>query len=242
MGNNRHPEEFVNHLQQPGVTRTVSSRRSVGGILSIVDSAAVLGIVAVVVSVLALCVSALLGARQTRLMWDANHVPAVIELLSEFRSKQFHDDYQYIITRLRSEHDPELGISGLPESARAAVLNVAYYFQVFAFLIGFEIVDEAKVMSVVRLRVIQTWEALEPYVLVERKSNCFLPVLTMLETLAHRARHMPVSSPRELMRFDRKNSIMRAASLAHARQLRRVRAQQAESSSRDGYEGSRNSG
>lgn len=174
----------------------------------------VLGIVAVVVSMCALLTSTLLGARQIRVMRDANHVPAIIELLSEFRSREFHDDYQYIITNLRAEHDPELGISGLPESARTAVLNVAYYYQVFAFLIGFEILDETKVLAVLRIRIINTWGALKPYAMVERKSNP-LPVLTMLETLADHAQNMRVQSPGQIMRFRRQNNLMRAANLAH---------------------------
>lgn len=150
-----------------------------------------LGIVAIVVSLLALCTSTLLAARQVSLMRRANDIPAVVQLLSEFRSRQFHDDYIYVTTRLRAEHDPQLGITALPDPAKSAVLSVAYYYQNFAFLIGFEILDERKVMAVLRTRIIDTWSAIGPYVLAERTKNP-PTFLTMLEALAERASRPPV--------------------------------------------------
>src|SRR3954451_19731960 len=148
------------------------------------DSGTVLGVAALIVSLVALSLSTTLSVVQARLLRDANHIPAVVELLSEFRKPQLHEDYQYVTQKLRREHGPQLGISGLPEPAKSAVISVAYYFQTFAFMVGFGIIDERRLfVTALRGRVLAVWNAIEPYVEAER-SQQDLHVLAMLETLS----------------------------------------------------------
>jgi hypothetical protein len=157
------------------------------------DSGMILSVTAIAVSVLALCVSAALGLRQVKLAHRANHIPAIIDLLTELRTTKFHDDYYYVVTKLRSDHDPALGISGLPELARSAVLSTAYYYQAFGFLIGLGVLDEVRILPIIGVRLIGTWEAIEPYVTVER--NRVSSFLVGLEILARHMRQMPNCYP-----------------------------------------------
>ena len=175
------------------------------------DTGAVLGIAALVVSVIALLMSSTLSARQVGLMRDANHIPAVINLLSEFRQVGLHDDYYFVTERLRSEHDPRLGISELPPEVRKSVVNVAFYFQTFAFLVGFGILDERKLfMTALRVRIVNVWRSIEPYVLTERSKHG-LDLLAMLEALSGLTESKPMIQSLAA-RFRREHELLRIVS------------------------------
>jgi hypothetical protein len=126
-------------------------------------------ITAIALSVIALGISTWLAVRQALLSKRANHLPAYLHLLSEFRSREFNDHYLYVCEKLAGEHDSELGISGLPNNAREAVYDIAYYYQEFAILILTRIVDEDVVLAFFHWRIIRVWEAISPYVSRERE-------------------------------------------------------------------------
>ena len=176
------------------------------------DTGVVLGIAALIVSVLAVLMSSTFSARQVDLMRDANHIPAVINLLSEFRQVGLHDDYYYVTEQLKSDYrSPAVGISGLSSKHRKAVLNVAFYFQTFAFLVGFGILDERKLfMTALGVRISKVWRAIEPYVVEERREHG-LNLLAMLEALSRLSTSKPSKSPIE--RFRREHTLLRAVSL-----------------------------
>jgi hypothetical protein len=134
------------------------------------DASVILSVLAVGVSGVALFISSLLTARQLRLLRQTNHVPAIIDLLTEYRRVEFHDRYNYVVTRLRKEHDPELGIFGLPEPAKSAVLDISYSHQTFAALFGLKILDESA-LPVLNWRILKVWDSIEPYATVERRRN-----------------------------------------------------------------------
>lgn len=134
-----------------------------------VEASTILGVAALVVSVIALCISAFLTYRQIRLARHANHAPALIALYSELRSPHFHARYNYVVTCLAAEHKPDLGIFGLPQDAQTAVLDVAYYYQNLANLMNFGLLDKDKVLPMIRTRLYHTWAAIEPFVEAERK-------------------------------------------------------------------------
>lgn len=141
-----------------------------------------LGVAALTVSLLALMASTFLTFRQVRIMREANYIPVVVELTSAYRSITLYDDTVYVTTRLKAEHDPELGISGLPEPARAALLNVAYYYQSFSWLIDAKILRKEATLDTIHERIILTWPIIEPYVATERKKFPG-PILSMLENM-----------------------------------------------------------
>ena len=128
-------------------------------------------ITAIALSVLALGTSTWLAVRQVLLSKRANHLPAYLHLLSEFRSREFNDHYLYVCEKLTEEHEAALGISGLPENAREAVYDIAYYYQELAILILTRIVDEDVVLAFFHWRIIEkrAWEAIAPYVARERE-------------------------------------------------------------------------
>ena len=174
------------------------------------DAALVLGVAALAVSVVALVVSATLAARQVRLLRDANHLPAIVDLFSEFRNVALHNDFYYVTEQLRKEHDPQLGLSGLPEPAKSAAYNVAYYFNTLALMVGFGVFDDRRLfVTAIRQRIVSAWGALKPYVLAERSLHGF-QALIMLETLSQLAETSTVRKAR----FWREHRLLRTVSQA----------------------------
>ncbi len=91
-------------------------------------------LIAIVISVLALASSTYLAFQQGRLLRNANFIPVYADMLTEFRTLAFNDHYYFVTRNLTAECDPNSGITGLPDAARTAVYDVAYYFQNFAAL------------------------------------------------------------------------------------------------------------
>jgi hypothetical protein len=81
---------------------------------------------------------------------------------------EFNDRYRYVCERLRAEHDPQLGVSGLPDAAREAVYDMAYFFQSFAVLRLLQVVDD-EVTSITDYRAARIWDAIAPFVRYERE-------------------------------------------------------------------------
>ncbi|MET0135712.1 MAG: hypothetical protein ABW215_19195 [Kibdelosporangium sp.] len=125
-----------------------------------------------------LLITTVLTSRQIILLRKSHYIP-IVDLITEFRFREFYDEVIYVTDRLRSECDPALGISGLPESARSSLLDVAYYFQAFAWFFELGVLRE-KHLRVVASRIVLTWEAIQPYVETERKATKG-PVLVVLE-------------------------------------------------------------
>ena len=92
-------------------------------------------VLAIAIAAVALLMSSILAGQQAGLMLRANHIPVYIELFSQFRSAEFQDHYSFIINRLAQENvAKEVGISGLPDEARAAVNDVSGLFTEIAAL------------------------------------------------------------------------------------------------------------
>jgi hypothetical protein len=142
------------------------------------DNAFALSIAAVLVSFIALFLTTILAIRQIKLLQSANYIP-MIGLISEFRSRELYDDLIYVTTRLRSEHDPAVGISGLPEAARSSVVNIAYYYQSFAWLGELNVLRDEH-LRIVAHGMVLSWEAIQPFVQAERAAVAG-PILTVLE-------------------------------------------------------------
>lgn len=155
-----------------------------------VDGSLIVGIVALAVSAVSLGVSTLLAVRQAALLKGSNLLPIAMELLAEFRNAEFHDRYRFVVETLKKEYDTKLGISGLPEPARCAVLDVLYYFQTFASLEGFGILRERQMLLNLNARIVEVWECAGPYVLAERARSpgAESSMLTVLETYVHKLR------------------------------------------------------
>ncbi|WP_327003215.1 hypothetical protein OHA72_50415 [Dactylosporangium sp. NBC_01737] len=123
---------------------------------------------AVVVSLFALGVSGIVALRQIAQFHRVNHFSVIAQLLGEFRRAEFHERYDYVVNKLGSDHAPDLGLLNLPEPARTNVMDIAFYFQEFASLRAFGILHESENLGNLYRRTIEVWDAIEPYVLVER--------------------------------------------------------------------------
>ncbi|WUI03911.1 hypothetical protein OHR68_19620 [Spirillospora sp. NBC_00431] len=149
----------------------------------------IFNLIAIIISSLALGSSIYMAAQHARLMRRSNYLPAYLAYLSEFRSMEFNDRYRYVCESLRADHDPGLGLSGLPNDARRIVYDVAYFFQSFAVLTLLGLIDE-EVVSTTNYRVVQVWQAIGPFVKREREVNESTGpyLLWTLEKYADRAR------------------------------------------------------
>ncbi|GAA4470895.1 hypothetical protein GCM10023170_088450 [Phytohabitans houttuyneae] len=161
-----------------------------------------LGVAALAVSFFAVALSAGFAARQILLMRNANYVPVLVDLLGQFRSMEFNDNYLYVCTRLQHEQDPAKGISGLPADVRAKIYDVAYFYQLFAALVALKVVKEQDIVAVLRDRIVHVWQAVEPFVHTERSSTVPTGPFLMrnLEEFAKRAQTMPATTIEQFMR------------------------------------------
>ncbi|SEO76632.1 DUF4760 domain-containing protein [Actinacidiphila rubida] len=148
-------------------------------------------LVAIALSVLALLITLYGAVSQAALQRRSNQLPAYVDLLSDFRSVDFHDRYRFVTQRLPLEYEPELGLSELPDDVRRQVYDIVYYFQTFATLRLTGILDD-EVVTLLRIRVIRVWEATAPFVLRERElmGTDGQYLLRTLEDCAHDAQRM----------------------------------------------------
>ena len=160
-----------------------------------------INIVALVLSAVALGISTWLAVRQALQQKRATHLPAYLGMLSEFRSREFNDHYLYVCEKLSKDHDPKSGISGLPDHAREAIYDIAYYYQIFASLISTGIVDEEVTLALIHGRVIKVWDAISSFVIREREITDATGryLLQILEAFAARAGQVVVEPPTSVL-------------------------------------------
>jgi hypothetical protein len=85
----------------------------------------ILNIIAIVLSGAALATSTYIALQHRELQKAANFIPAYMQLIKEFRTMEFNDNYRYVTTQLQAEHDPVgLGywILGLTCGLRCSVI------------------------------------------------------------------------------------------------------------------------
>jgi hypothetical protein len=155
----------------------------------------VLNIVAIVLSAVAFVTSTFIALQHQALQKAANFAPTYIQLLKQYQTIEFHDRYRYVTTKLKTEHDPKLGISGLPDDARRAVYDIAYFFQGYGMFRLLRILDD-QVLPTMQPRILAVWEAIEPYVERERELHGFsgLYILRVLEEFVKDAKALPPGS------------------------------------------------
>ncbi|MFK4227619.1 hypothetical protein [Streptomyces sp. NPDC019890] len=154
-----------------------------------------LNALAIILSVVALASSTYLAFYQTVLMRRANYLPVYVDLLTAFRSSEFHEQYRFVTEILPVEHDAQLGFSGLPDDAKKAAYNIAYYYQNFAVLRLIGIIDE-EVIALLHLRIVKVWQSLEPFVRREREimGTTGIPFMRVLEDFAADAEEFAIGS------------------------------------------------
>jgi hypothetical protein len=166
------------------------------------DSSVVFNVATTAIAVFAVVTSIVFSARQARIAKHANHISVMIDLLAEFRSAEFHEQHDYVCTRLGAEHDPEAGVRGLPGEAKAAFYSVVYYYQSFASLAVFGLLDETLLATVLRTRIVSVWQAIQPFVGRERElrgESGGGTYMSIFEELARLAAELPPEHVRRRM-------------------------------------------
>ncbi|HLI75486.1 MAG TPA: hypothetical protein VKV02_00975 [Acidobacteriaceae bacterium] len=152
----------------------------------------ILNIIAVVVSFVALAVSAIIASRQTKIMYQSNQVPLFVELFQEFRSERFQLAESHILDELES-FDPAEGVMGLPGDIRSDVNVINNYFGTLGSLIIYGILEEREVMTMIGPRADRLWGKLEPFIIAERGSRGSDDFASFFEDLVYRVRlHWPL--------------------------------------------------
>ena len=147
-----------------------------------------ISVAGLILSVAALATSTLLLFRQMTFMRHANQIPVSLNVMQEYRSADFQDARDYVLTALPAEHDPSLGFTHLPQEARRPAIQVTSLFSSLGSLVFFDMIDEKFVVSTLGYRVNEAWEVLEPYILNERKIRNDKDFQTFFEDLVCRIR------------------------------------------------------
>ncbi|MHC3473569.1 DUF4760 domain-containing protein [Streptomyces sp. 7R007] len=158
------------------------------------DSSVIFNVVTTGIAVVAVVTSIVFSARQARIAQHANHISVMVDLLQEFRSADFHEQHDYLCTRLAAEHDPTGGVRGLPAEAKSAFYSVVYYYQSFANLAVFGLLDETLMVTVLRTRIVSVWQAVQPFVERERELRSEAggsSYMSIFEELARLAAQLP---------------------------------------------------
>lgn len=172
-------------------------------------------LIAVILSVFALASSSYLAVRQSGLQRNANYLPAYIKMLEEFRSREFNDHYRFVTEDLPTRHDPQLGLRRLPDAARSAVYDTAYFFQNFVALYLLGIIDD-QIIATMNVRIVTVWNAIAPYVRRERETNPTTGphLLVVLEVFAAGPTDLSIRPLRSLLGHRRaRRRLARAAAL-----------------------------
>ncbi|MEU7873365.1 hypothetical protein [Dactylosporangium sp. NPDC049140] len=157
---------------------------SAGGEMEIASLTSVL---ALVVSVVALVVTSRIAARQIRSARVSNETVVALDWLTrELINDAFLESEAYVLDRLAEEESAELGVSGLPTTARIHVLRVGRYYASLGHLVVFGVVDERLILSLVHHRIRTAWIACKPFVEAERKIRG-APFFAFFEHIAARA-------------------------------------------------------
>jgi hypothetical protein len=130
----------------------------------------VIGLVGLLISIAALVVAAWTTMRQSGLNRTENNLAMTAEvLIGQLGRDDFQDCQRYVLYHLRDEHDPALGIDGLPHPANNNSWRVGFMYENLGIMLVFGMVDEDIIFSIGHHRLRRSWEILEPYIRAERK-------------------------------------------------------------------------
>jgi hypothetical protein len=119
-------------------------------------------------SLAAVLVAVLSGRRQASDVRRSNLLLYMIDMGARRWTPGFIEARDFVMTRL-SEHDPAVGISGLPTPARDCVFEVGGFYQDIGSLVVNGVVDEDFVIAMHYTGIKDIWRALEPYIYAERE-------------------------------------------------------------------------
>lgn len=160
---------------------------------------AIFNVAALAFSFLAIIVSVVSARRQTTDARRAMVISFITDLGQRTRSQHFREARDYVLTQL-SQHDPALGIYGLPEPARDHVVLVGGFYQDVGTLTLTGVLDKDLAAAFYYTDIKDVWRALERYIIGERNKRQLRgggSVFTAFEDLAF---HVDSVSEKKLLR------------------------------------------
>jgi len=166
-----------------------------------VNIEAIADVLALVISLIALTVSAYLAARQTKTAAAGYALPVVLEVFDQFRTPEFFTARQYVYHRLNVEFDPPVALVDLPVDVQTTVRLVAGRYDDLGKLVAHGIIDEDLIIGSNGTATRKVWAAVKPFVLLDRRENnattwCYL------EDLARRVERRPPRDVYDKLRLD----------------------------------------
>jgi len=149
----------------------------------------ILNLAALTISVVALAVSGLLARQQSMMVRHGNELRILIDIVQDFRSRDFQMSEFYVLNELAAKNDPSLGLSNLPEAPRLAATYVTSFFNSLGALVYHQMVDEAIVVSQYGFRAGRAWNALVDHIDQERRIRNDPYYARPFEHLVHLVRH-----------------------------------------------------
>jgi hypothetical protein len=148
----------------------------------------VINILALVVAIVSLALSATLALRQLFMMRHANQLPMFVELNQEFRSQDFTESESFVLHKLATEASADNGVLLLPPEVLRHVNRLTTFYNILGALIIFKVAKESIIVPILGYRASRAWDALEPFILKEREIRGTPYFVCYFEDLVSRAR------------------------------------------------------
>jgi hypothetical protein len=129
----------------------------------------VVSLTSIIIALAALWVAIWQTRENSRVSAVMNSSPIAADIWSEWRSEKFR---QHMLKVVNSKPlpDSDLGrMQDLPPDYRTSAYAVVYYFNQVGTLVAFGLVSENLVIGVLGSWIMQTWRALEPVIIRERR-------------------------------------------------------------------------
>ena len=126
--------------------------------------------ISLVISILALTITGFLGFKQLKKSEESNSLPLIIDMIREFRNREFKAHLDFINNDLR-KFPKEMGYNKLNKIARNHVKTASHFFNHISFIVLNGIVNEDLVIEYMGSTMKKAWDKLYPYLQVERKNR-----------------------------------------------------------------------
>ena len=167
-------------------------------------SSTVLSLSSLVVSLLALVVSAGVAIRQLARLRHSNLLPVALDLFREFRTAEFREHLRYLRDDLWEQSPPGgLGVVDLSDEARGHLAPVSGYFNNMGVLVANGVVDAELVQSFMGGSIMVAWSRVAPYVEVERQRRSDPNYALFFEHLAALCIRTPPGELNRRLRLER---------------------------------------
>jgi len=127
------------------------------------DFSNAISILSLVISLIALVISAFVSLRQIALMRHSNLLPAFVNLLQEFRSGNYYSQQDFILYELHN-YPVEKGYSGLDPDARTQFLLIFDYMASMAGLVSFGVINIYHVYAIYGYVFQDMWAQMQPFI------------------------------------------------------------------------------